>query len=107
MNARKLIDKHGSIDAILAKEPKIAERVANMQEFREMVDAARKVFSELPPVPEGVILQQGLWDELEVDRWMEEKHGVRFVESEKNREDLEDEERWEEVEEVERARNAA
>ena len=80
VTARKLIEKYRSIDEILVNEPKIAQRVADMTEFRGMVDAARKVFSELPPVPEGVMLEQGVWDEAEVDRLMEEKHGVKFVE---------------------------
>ena len=111
-NARKLIDKYGSIDMILAKEPKIAERLVNLDEFRGMVSAARKVFGELPPVPEGIVLEQGMWDDEEVDRLMAEKHGVIFeAPNEGVMVDLgavlEDEERWEEVEEVGPFRNTA
>ena len=99
VNARKLIDKYGSIDAILTKEPKIAERIANMEEFREMVASARKVFGELPPIPEGVVLEQGVWDDGAVDRLMEKKHGVRFVEP--DGQNIEDEEKFEVGHEVE------
>lgn len=105
MTARRLIDKYGSIDKILATAPGIAERVSNMREFREMVESARRVFSDLPPIPEGVILQQGVWDEREVNLLMEEKHGVRFVEQEEQ--EVPDEERIEEVEGVERLQEAA
>ena len=50
-----------------------------MDEFRDMVNSARKVFSDLPPIPEGIVLHQGVWDEREVDLYMKAKHGVRFV----------------------------
>ncbi len=102
MSARRLIDKYGSIDSILAKEPRIAERVANLDEFRVMVSSARKVFRELPPIPNGVLLEQGVWDDAEVEKLMDEKHGVRFVAPDER--SFHEDDRWAEVEEVEQWR---
>ena len=75
-----LIKKYGTIEKMLANEPKIASRLTDQSAFLEMVNNARKVFRELPPLPENVELVQGIWDEGDVARYLEEKHGIRFVE---------------------------
>ncbi|WVR03765.1 hypothetical protein IAU60_000760 [Kwoniella sp. DSM 27419] len=82
INALKLIRKHGSIEAILDDEPGVAERIVNREGFMEMINNARRVFTQLPPVVGVAKLEQGQWDEKEVERWLEERHGIKLVESE-------------------------
>jgi hypothetical protein len=47
--------------------------------FLEMVRNAREVFGKTPPLPEGLEVEQGEWDEWKLERWLEEIHGIRFV----------------------------
>ena len=43
-----------------------------------MAQAARDVFSNLPPIPKDVVLAQGTYDEEAVDKWLATKHGIQF-----------------------------
>jgi len=81
VKARKLIEKYGSIEAILANESKVAKAVdENLVGFMDQVRAARKVFGELPPIPEGITLEQGVWNEEVVEEWLKANHGIQFSE---------------------------
>lgn len=77
------MQKYGSIEAMLASDPTIAERVRSMQGgedgWMELVRNAREVFRSVPPIPDGLELGQGKWDEEEVERWLEVRHGISFV----------------------------
>jgi flap endonuclease-1 len=84
----KQIVKHGSIEAILENEKKVRDKVPDMQEYMELVRGARTVFGDLPPISEEVKGEldttfagmKGQELDLEgVERWMEERHGIRFV----------------------------
>jgi flap endonuclease-1 len=77
--AYKLIHKYGSIEEIMAKEPKYRERAESIEGFMEMVKSARKVFGRAPPIPEGVSLEQGKYDAKIVEAWLRDAHGVEFV----------------------------
>lgn len=46
-----------------------------------MVNNARGVFGQLPPIPEGLSLEQGPYDQLEVESWLKEEHGVMFMDA--------------------------
>ncbi|WVQ93490.1 hypothetical protein IAU59_000564 [Kwoniella sp. CBS 9459] len=98
VTAFKLITKHGSIEQILKQEKGVADRVIDLEGFMEMVNNARKVFTELPPTDmwearagaenasasgERVgneLLEESAWDEGEVEKLLEEKHGIKLVE---------------------------
>ncbi|WWC60376.1 uncharacterized protein I303_102947 [Kwoniella dejecticola CBS 10117] len=91
VNALRLIKTHGSIEDILANEPKILKKLedasppTSKEKFLELVGNARKVFLELPPTEHfhlkgSVELEQGEWNEAEVERYLEERHGIKLVE---------------------------
>ncbi|WVF65856.1 hypothetical protein IAT40_000593 [Kwoniella sp. CBS 6097] len=84
VTAFKLIKKHGSIERILEEEKAVKDRVVDFEGFMEMVNNARKVFTKLPPTErwEAELLEESDWDEGEVERLLEEKHGIRLVEVE-------------------------
>jgi hypothetical protein len=48
----------------------------------ELVTNAREVFRSVPPIPDGLELGPGKWDEEEVERWLEVRHGISFVDPE-------------------------
>jgi flap endonuclease-1 len=75
-----LIKEHGSIENILQQE-KYRTKV-DMEGFMTMVGNAREVFGKAPPIPDGVSLEQGVYDEVEVEAWLRDTHGVMFVEQE-------------------------
>ncbi|ORY24072.1 PIN domain-like protein [Naematelia encephala] len=77
--AFKYITKYGSIDNLLDNEPKVKAKIHNLEEYIAMVRAAREVFGKLPEIPQGVLLEQGVWDEDAVERLLDEKHGVKLV----------------------------
>lgn len=74
--AFKLIAKHGNIESVLEENPKIEGRIP--EGYMDMVVSARQVFMDLPPVPDALDLEQGYWKDEDVERWLEEEHGVRF-----------------------------
>jgi len=78
VTAAKLIQQYGSIEGILENEPKIAARIPDG--YMDMVASARAVFAELPPLPDGISIEQGTWDENDVAVWLATEHGIRFVE---------------------------
>jgi hypothetical protein len=45
----------------------------------DMVNKARGVFRDLPEIPEGVELEEGVWNDEEVDEFLEKKHGIRMM----------------------------
>lgn len=54
----------------------------------EMVKNAREVFGKLPPIPEGLSLEQGDYDAKKVEAWLRDEHGVMFVYSDQVEEDI-------------------
>ncbi|WVW80218.1 hypothetical protein I302_102195 [Kwoniella bestiolae CBS 10118] len=87
VTALKLIRQHGTIENILENEAKVLDKLEESigrNKFMEMVDNARKVFTELPPTiqweGEGMEeLEEKGWDEGEVERFLEERHGIKLV----------------------------
>ncbi|KAK4686074.1 hypothetical protein P7C73_g4053, partial [Tremellales sp. Uapishka_1] len=82
--AFSLITQHGSIEAILEQDEKIREKVVDMKEWLKLVGNARRIFSEMPPIPAGLEdWETRLWKrdggEGDVDDWLAATHGVRFV----------------------------
>lgn len=45
----------------------------------KMVNNARVVFGELPPIPSGLDLELKEYDQQGVERWLQEEHGVMFL----------------------------
>jgi flap endonuclease-1 len=72
--ALKFIREHKSIERIVETEVKYPPRVP-MDIYLEQVSVARLVFETLPPVPEGVDLQQGTPNEARVQQVLR-KYGV-------------------------------
>ncbi|ODN83952.1 hypothetical protein L198_07651 [Cryptococcus wingfieldii CBS 7118] len=78
----KLIQQYGSIDKILAEKEDIVERLGGpegvalwMEGFR----AGQKLFSDLPPIDPGWDLEGKEVDERVVEKYLEEKHGIKLV----------------------------
>jgi 5'-3' exonuclease len=86
--AYKLIQKFGSIEAILAQD-KYRDKIEDIEGFKKMVSNAREVFGKAPPIPEGPSLEQGVYDEKEVEDWLKDVHGVMFVNPEEMAENAE------------------
>jgi len=78
VSAFNMIKKHATIERVLESEPKIKKKVIDMDIFMASVHRARKVFGELPPIPDGVDLKQGVWNEAEVEEWLLQRHGIGF-----------------------------
>jgi flap endonuclease-1 len=105
VSAFKAIQKHGSIEAILASDPTVAERVQAMpggvDGWLELVRNAREVFRSVPPIPDGLELDQRKWDGEEVERWLEVRHGISFADPEAAEEGRVEEfgvtEEWDEI----------
>jgi hypothetical protein len=74
----KLIQQYGSIESMLENEPKIAARIP--EGYMDMVASARAVFAQLPPLPDGLSMEQGTWNENDVAVWLATEHGIRFAE---------------------------
>ena len=74
--AFKLINQHGSIETLLEANPKIRQKT--VAGYMDMVASARQVFQDLPPLPDALDLEQGVWDDEVVERWLEEEQGVRL-----------------------------
>jgi len=73
--------KFGSIEAILAQD-KYRDKLEDIEGFMKMVSNARDVFGKAPPIPEGLSLEQGVYDEKEVEDWLRDTHGVMFMSAE-------------------------
>ena len=78
VNAYNLIEKHRTIEAVLGSDNKRVQALEDKEGFMRDVEIARKVFTDLPPIPEGVVLEDGVWDETALDAWLEKEHGIRF-----------------------------
>jgi hypothetical protein len=63
---------------MLKHESKIAARMP--EGFMEMVAAARQVFTDLPPIPANINLEQGEWSDQAVGEWLEREHGLKMLE---------------------------
>lgn len=92
--AYKLIHKYGTIEEILAKEPKHREKAESVEGFMEMVKNARQVFGRAPPIPQGLSLEQGKYDEKVVEAWLRNAHGVEFVYQDQVEGDLGEGQAW-------------
>ncbi|WWD05680.1 hypothetical protein V865_003761 [Kwoniella europaea PYCC6329] len=88
VNALKLIKAHGSIEKILENESKVLAKLEDdsigRERFMELVNNARKVFTDLPPTSQwgNEELEEKEWDEREVERLLEERHGIQLVDRE-------------------------
>lgn len=85
--AHTLIKQHGSIEAILAAHPALAEKIDDVPEFLRLVANARDVFGTPPPLPDaalgGVVdLAKRDYDARDVRNWLREAHGVVVGEKE-------------------------
>ena len=78
--ALKLITKYGSIENMLNNEPKLKDRIKDLDTFMDQVKNARRLFSDLPPIPSDMDLKPGYCDMDMVDRFLEEEHGVIMTE---------------------------
>ena len=78
--ALKLITKYGSIENMLDNEPKLKDRIKDLGVFMDQVKNARRLFSDLPPIPSDMDLKPGYCDMDMVDRFLEEEHGVIMTE---------------------------
>ena len=76
--AYKLIKEYGSIENLLEKNDKVSSKLDDRKGFLDMVQTARTVFKDLPPIPTDVILEQGYHDERVVEEYLEREHGIRF-----------------------------
>ncbi|KAL1406344.1 hypothetical protein Q8F55_008043 [Vanrija albida] len=74
--ALPLIQQHGSIEAVLAAEDEVAERVDDVDEFMALVENARRLFTSVPPLGEGLSFVQAEWDEDGVRAWLRDEMGV-------------------------------
>lgn len=83
--------KFGSIEAILTQD-KYRDKLEDIEGFMKMVGNARDVFGKAPPIPEGLNLEQGVYDEKEVEDWLKDTHGVMFMSAEQVAENAEGEE---------------
>lgn len=90
VSSAKLIREHGTIEAILANDPKVRAKVPDVEGYMELVRTARGVFGDLPEVTEEVkreleeTFERMKKDKVnveEVEKWLEERHGVRFVDA--------------------------
>lgn len=86
----RLIQQHGSIEAILASEQKVREKVPDVEVYLAQVRAARKVFADLPPITSQVreelvtafeVMKRNEVDYPSVERWLVERHAIRFVDA--------------------------
>nr|XP_019001764.1 uncharacterized protein I203_05470 [Kwoniella mangroviensis CBS 8507]OCF65225.1 hypothetical protein I203_05470 [Kwoniella mangroviensis CBS 8507] len=90
VNALKHIKAHGSIEKILENEPKVLAKLEDdsigRERFMELVNNARKVFTDLPPTGQwgNDELEDRQWDESEVERFLEDRHGIQLVDRESN-----------------------
>jgi flap endonuclease-1 len=84
VTAYKHIKVHGSIEQILENEVKVKGKLEDVEKYLEMVNQARGVFGMLPDVKtiQAGSLEQGVWNDGEVDRFLEERHGIRMVDEE-------------------------
>jgi flap endonuclease-1 len=86
--AYKAIMQYGSIESIIAQD-KYRDRIDDIDVFMVMVNNAREVFGKAPPIPEGISLEQGEYNEEEVERWLRDSHGVMFMSQEQVNEGVE------------------
>lgn len=80
--AYRLIQKHGSIEEILANEPEIAGKAP--EGWMDMAYNARELFASVPAMPDEADLQQREWSPEEVEKWLVEEHGFGFEDDEPN-----------------------
>lgn len=74
VKALKLIQKFGSIEAILENDERLRERAG--LDYHEEVDAARQLFNVLPPLPSAEELRPKAVPEDTVRDFMKSEHGV-------------------------------
>ncbi|KAI0356104.1 PIN domain-like protein [Trametes cingulata] len=76
--ALKFIREHGSIERVLERERGYPPRMP-LEEYLQQVELARLVFQTLPPIPDGVRLEQGKVDEQAVWAIMEKYNLHRYL----------------------------
>jgi 5'-3' exonuclease len=94
--AYKAIKQYASIESIIAQD-KYRDKIDDIDGFMVMVNNAREVFGKAPPIPEGISLEQGEYNAVEVEEWLRDTHGVMFMSQEQVNEgvELEKEQDWE------------
>ncbi|WVO18698.1 hypothetical protein L204_106418 [Cryptococcus depauperatus] len=84
ITAWKLISAHGTIENILASNPNLVERLGGpkgVEEWLRTVQAARKVFTDVPMIDETWDLDGKEVDEREVERYLKEKYNIAIVDA--------------------------
>ncbi|EMD35532.1 hypothetical protein CERSUDRAFT_116277 [Gelatoporia subvermispora B] len=76
--ALRFIRAHGTIERVLAAEPRYPPRMPT-GEYLAQVALARSVFATLPPVPRKKLLRHGVYDERRVARILEKYHLQRLA----------------------------
>lgn len=74
--AYRLIQKHGSIEEILANNPDVAAKAP--EGWMDMVYNARELFASVPAMPNEAGLEPREWSPEEVEKWLVEQHGFGF-----------------------------
>ncbi|WVQ78873.1 hypothetical protein IAT38_000964 [Cryptococcus sp. DSM 104549] len=80
VTAFRLIQQHGSIEKIIEERDDLRERITDVGEWMESVQNAQRLFTDLPPVSEDWDLENKETDQAEVERYLQEKHQITFVE---------------------------
>jgi flap endonuclease-1 len=80
--ALKLIREFGNIEAILENDEQLRKRVA--LDYHEEVEAARKVFNDLPPLPSAEEVEPRKVEDAVVRDYMKTVHGVLLPASSSN-----------------------
>ncbi|WVQ74649.1 hypothetical protein IAR50_004250 [Cryptococcus sp. DSM 104548] len=78
----KLIQQYGSVEKILSEKADIAERLGGPEEVATWMEgfrAGRKLFTDLPPIDPSWDLEGKEEDEGVVEKYLEEKHGIKLV----------------------------
>ena len=77
VKAYNAIKAHGSIEAVVANDPKAAAAVgANPEAFFNLVKNSRDVFCVAPPPPSPEQLVEGTWNDDAVHKYLRERHGI-------------------------------
>lgn len=74
VKALKLIQKFGTIEAILGNDDRLRDRAGT--DYQEEVDAARQLFNVLPPLPSAEELQLKTVPDDAIREFMKSEHGV-------------------------------
>jgi hypothetical protein len=72
--ALEYLRKYGSIEGILAEQVKLKQLAG--EGYLDEVNVSRQMFGHLPPIPDGISLEGHVVPDDEVNRFLEERHGL-------------------------------